>query len=208
MQNLDEQIFVVPGLLGLLINLMIIIPSQVPLDESPVYNFLHDWLIGLYVLHICIALVSKKLQHYHHHLLFLEYQVTALYFFYSQTMFTPVTCFATVAWREKLQRIRSVGINHLPFTWLIRDVIGSAINTLLITLCVPYVMVTSLFPVLGFSREANLTVQRFVWPVLLALMVIWFSAKLVRNLIVYLHQVEFDNRYKVGERLVDFTEDL
>lgn len=69
-------------------------------------------------------------------------------------------------------------------------------------------MVTSLFPVLGFSREANLTVQRFVWPVLLALMVIWFSAKLVRNLIVYLHQVEFDNRYKVGERLVDFTEDL
>ncbi|CAN6911692.1 unnamed protein product [Brassica oleracea] len=93
-------IFVVPGLLGLLINLMIIIPSQVTLDESPVYNFLHDWLIGLYVLHICIAL----------------------------TMFTPVTCFATVAWREKLQRIRSVGINNLPFTGLIRDVIGSAIN--------------------------------------------------------------------------------
>lgn len=81
MQNLDEQIFVVPGLLGLLINLMIIIPSQIPLDESPVYNFLHYWLIGLYVLHICIALVSKKLHHYHHHLLFLEYQVTALYFF-------------------------------------------------------------------------------------------------------------------------------
>ncbi|KAF3534680.1 hypothetical protein DY000_02036771 [Brassica cretica] len=173
-------IFVVPGLLGLLINLMIIIPSQVPLDESPVYNFLHDWLIGVYVLHICIAL----------------------------TMFTPVTCFSTVAWREKLQRIGSVGINNLPFTWLIRDVIGSALNTLLTTLCVPYVMVTSLFPVLGFSREANLTVHRFVWPVFVVLIVIWFSAKLVRNLIVYLHQVEFDNRYKVGERLVDFTEDL
>lgn len=123
-------------------------------------------------------------------------------------MFTPVTCFATVAWREKLQRIRSVGINHLPFTWLIRDVIGSAINTLLITLCVPYVMMNSLFPVLGFSREANLAVQRFVWPALLAFMVIWFSAKLVRNLIIYIHQVEFDNRFKVGERLVDFIEDL
>lgn len=123
-------------------------------------------------------------------------------------MFTPVTCFATVAWCEKLQIIRSVGINHLPFTWLIQDVIGSAINTLLTTLCVPYLMVTSVFPVLGFSREANLTVQRFVWPVLLAVMVIWFSAKLTRDLIIYIHQVEFDNRYKVGERLVDFTEDL
>lgn len=86
MQNLDEQIFVVPGLLGLLINLMIIIPSQVPLDESPVYNFLHDWVIGLYVLHICIALVSKKLHHYHHHLLFLEYQVTSLYFFFTRRL--------------------------------------------------------------------------------------------------------------------------
>lgn len=124
-------------------------------------------------------------------------------------MSTPVTCFATVAWCEKLQIIRSVGINHLPFTWLIQDVIGSAINTLLTTLCVPYVLVNnSLFPVLGFSRETNLTVQRFVWPVLLAVMVIWFSAKLTRDLIIYIHQVEFDNRYKVGERLVDFTEDL
>ncbi|KAF8088161.1 hypothetical protein N665_0550s0020 [Sinapis alba] len=173
-------ISVVPGLLGLLIDLMIIIPSQVPLDESPVYNYLHDWLIGVYVLHIWIFL----------------------------TMFTPVTCLATVAWREKLQRIRSVGINHLPFTWLIRYVIGSAINTLLITLCFPYVMVTSLFPILGFSREANLTIKRFVWPVLLASMVMWFSAKITRDLIIYIHQVEFDNRYKVGERLVDFTEDL
>ncbi|KAJ4913740.1 RING/FYVE/PHD zinc finger superfamily protein [Raphanus sativus] len=175
------RIFVVPGLLGLLIDLMIIIPSQVSLDELPVYNFLHDWLIGVCVLHILIFL----------------------------TMSTPVTCFATVAWCEKLQIIRSVGINHLPFTWLIQDVIGSAINTLLTTLCVPYVLVNnSLFPVLGFSRETNLTVQRFVWPVLLAVMVIWFSAKLTRDLIIYIHQVEFDNRYKVGERLVDFTEDL
>ncbi|KAL0872734.1 hypothetical protein Bca101_022439 [Brassica carinata] len=165
---------------GLLIDLMIIIPIQVPLDESPVYNFLLDWLIGVYVLHIWIFL----------------------------TLFTPITCFATVAWREKLQRIRSVGISHLPFTWLIRDVIGSAINTLLTTLCFPYVLTNSLFPVLGFSREANLTVQRFVWPVLLAVMVIWFSAKLTRDLIIYIHQVEFDNRYKVGERLVDFTQDL
>ncbi|KAJ0251928.1 RING/FYVE/PHD zinc finger superfamily protein [Hirschfeldia incana] len=173
-------ITVVPGMLGLLIDLMIIIPSQVPLDESPVYNFLNDWLVGVYVLHIWIFL----------------------------TMFTPVTCFATVAWREKLQQIRSVGINHLPFTWLIRDVIGSAINTLLIILCFPYVMVTSLFPVLGFSCEANLAVQRFVWPALLVLIVIWFSAKLTRDLIIYIHQVEFDNRYKVGERLVDFTQDL
>jgi E3 ubiquitin-protein ligase MARCH6 len=173
-------ISVIPGVLGLLIDLMIIIPSQVPLGESPVYNLLHDWLIGVVVLHIWIFL----------------------------TMLTRINCFATVAWREKLQRIRSVTINRLPFTWLIRDVIGSIIVSLLFTLCVPYVVVNSLFPILGFSSAVNLTVQRFIWPAILALIPIWFSVKLIRDLILYLHKLEFDNRYKVGERLVDFTEDL
>ncbi|KAG7540634.1 Zinc finger RING-CH-type [Arabidopsis thaliana x Arabidopsis arenosa] len=173
-------ISVIPGLLGLLIDLMIIIPSQVPLNESPAFILLHDWLIGVVVLHIWIFL----------------------------TMRTQINCFATVVWREKLQRIRSAGINGLPFTWLIRDVIGSIIVSLLFTLCVPYVVVNSLFPILGFSSAVNLTVQRFIWPAILALVPIWFSVKLISDLIIYLHQLEFDNRYKVGERLVDFTEDL
>lgn len=46
-------------LLGLLIDLMIIIPTQVPLSEPPVYSFLRDWLIGLVVLHIWTYLVSN-----------------------------------------------------------------------------------------------------------------------------------------------------
>lgn len=123
-------------------------------------------------------------------------------------MLTQINCFATVAWREKFQRIRNFGINRLPFTWLIRDVIGSIIVSLLCILCVPYMVMNSLFPILGFSGEVNLAVQRFIWPAILALIPIWFSVKLTRVLIIYLHQLEFDNRYKVGERLVDFTEDL
>lgn len=46
-------------LLGLLIDLMIIIPTQVPLSETPVYSFLRDWLIGLVVLHIWTYLVRN-----------------------------------------------------------------------------------------------------------------------------------------------------
>lgn len=123
-------------------------------------------------------------------------------------MLTRINCFATVAWWEKFQRIRIFGINRLPFMWLIRDVIGSIIVSLLFILCVPYMVVNSLFPTLGFSGEVNLAVQRFIWPAILALIPIWFSVKLTRDLIIYLHQLEFDNRYKVGERLVDFIEDL
>lgn len=184
---------------------MIIIPSQVPLGESPVYNLLHDWLIGVVVLHIWIFLVRWNVCP---SLLLQSRTRYCNCFLLSQTMLTRINCFATVAWREKLQRIRSVTINRLPFTWLIRDVIGSIIVSLLFTLCVPYVVVNSLFPILGFSSAVNLTVQRFIWPAILALIPIWFSVKLIRDLILYLHKLEFDNRYKVGERLVDFTEDL
>ncbi|VVB10643.1 unnamed protein product [Arabis nemorensis] len=173
-------IIVIPRLVGLLLDLMIIIPSRVPLDESPIYNLFHEWLIGGVVLHTWIILNTL----------------------------TRNNRFTTAAWREKLQRVRSLGINRLPFKWLIRDVIGSIINTLLTSLCVPYVVVKSLFPVLGFSGEVNLTVQRLIWPAFLALIVVWFSAKLTLDLIIYLHQVEFDNRYKIGEKLVDFIEDL
>lgn len=59
LQNSGEQISVIPTLLGLLIDLMIIIPSQVSLYRSPVYSLLQDWFIGLVVLHIWTYLVRN-----------------------------------------------------------------------------------------------------------------------------------------------------
>ncbi|CAH2077174.1 unnamed protein product [Thlaspi arvense] len=173
-------ISLIPTLLGLLIDLMIIIPLQVPLSESPVYSLLLDWLIGLVVLHIWTCL----------------------------TMFTRINCFATVAWREKLERIRTIGINRLPSTWLLRDVICSIIVTLSTTLGFPYLVAYYLFPWLGFSGAVNLAVQRLIWPVLLAIIILGFVAKLTLDLFIYIHRVEYNDRYMVGDRVADFTEDL
>ncbi|XP_019092157.1 PREDICTED: probable E3 ubiquitin ligase SUD1 [Camelina sativa] len=148
----------IPGLLGLLIDLMIIIPSRVPLNESPVYFLIQDWLIGVLVLHIWTFLA----------------------------LITPVSCFATKAWRGKFERIRNVGINRLPSMWLLRDVIGSIINTLLTTLSIPYLLAKALFPLLGYPQSINSAVERFIWPALLALITVWFMAKLTRDVIIYL----------------------
>ncbi|VVA96732.1 unnamed protein product [Arabis nemorensis] len=123
-------------------------------------------------------------------------------------MLTPINWFATDAWREKLERIRIMGINRLPFMWLLRDVIGSIITTLLTSLTIPYLLVKSLFPLLGFSQSIDSAVERFIWPVLLALIAVWFMAKLTRDLIIYLHQLVFNERYLVGERVDNLTEDL
>ncbi|KAJ4893048.1 RING/FYVE/PHD zinc finger superfamily protein [Raphanus sativus] len=173
-------ISIIPGLLGLLIDLMIIIPLRVPLNESPIYFLIQDWLIGVVVLHLWTFL----------------------------TMLTPIKCFATKAWRRKLERIKSVEINSLPSMWLLRDVIGSIINTLLTTLAIPYVLVKSLLPLLGYSQSVNAATERFIWPVSLALIAVWFMTKLTFELIIYLHKSIFNERYMVGERVGDLTEDL
>lgn len=123
-------------------------------------------------------------------------------------MFTRIKSFATVAWREKLERIRNVGINRLPSKWLLRDVICSIIHTLLTTLALPFLVAYSLFRSLGFSGAVNLAVQRLIWPVVLVIIIIGFVAKLTINLFVYIHRVEFNDRYLVGDRVTDFTEDL
>ncbi|EOA22078.1 hypothetical protein CARUB_v10002618mg [Capsella rubella] len=171
----------IPAMLGRLIHLMIIIPLQVPLNESPpVYSFFQEWLMGLVVLNIWTYL----------------------------TMFTRITCFATVAWQEKLERIRNAPTNSLPSTWLLLDVFYPLMFTLIATLVFPYLVAYSLFPCLGFSGAVNLAVQRLIWPVLLAIIILLFVAKLTRDLFVYIHRVEYNDRYMVGDRVTNFTEDL
>lgn len=125
-------------------------------------------------------------------------------FLLSQTMFTRIKCFATVAWREKLERIRNFGINRLPSKWLLRDVICSITHTL----ALPFLVAYSLFPSVGFSRAVNLAVQRLIWPVVLVIIIIGFVAKLTIDLFVYIHRVEYNDRNLVGDRVTDFTEDL
>ncbi|CAH8288303.1 unnamed protein product [Eruca vesicaria subsp. sativa] len=131
-------ITVIPGLLGLLIDLMIIIPTRVPLNEALVYFLIRDWLIGVVVLHIWVFL----------------------------TLLTPINCIATEAWRRKLERIRTVGIDGLPWIWLLREVIESV----------------------------NSATERLIWPALLALIAVLFLVKLTREVIIYLHQLVFNER--------------
>ncbi|KAL0699377.1 hypothetical protein Bca4012_055499 [Brassica carinata] len=172
-------ITVIPGLLGLLIDLMIIIPTRVPLNESPVYFLIQDWLIGVVVLHIWAFLTIR----------------------------TPINWFATEAWRRKFERIRTVGIDRLPSMWLLREVIGSIVTTLLITLSIPYLLVKYLFPLLGYQESVNSAVERLIWPALLALLVVWFMVKITHEIVIYLHQLVFNERYLVGERLDNLAEE-
>lgn len=88
--------------------------------------------------------------------------------------------------------------------WLLEDLIGSIITTL----CIPYLLLKSLFPLLEFSHSVNPAIERFIWPALLALIAVWFMAKQTYDLVSYFHRLVFDDRYVVGERVDNLTEDI
>ncbi len=51
------QIVVVPVLIGLLFELVVVVPLRVPVDESPVFLLYQDWALGLVFLKIWTRLV-------------------------------------------------------------------------------------------------------------------------------------------------------
>ena len=55
------QILVIPVLIGLLFELLVIVPMRVPVDESPVFLLYQDWALGLIFLKIWTRLVRFQL---------------------------------------------------------------------------------------------------------------------------------------------------
>ena len=55
------QILVIPVLIGLLFELLVIVPMRVPVDESPVFLLYQDWALGLIFLKIWTRLVRVQL---------------------------------------------------------------------------------------------------------------------------------------------------
>ncbi|KAJ0251925.1 hypothetical protein HA466_0128100 [Hirschfeldia incana] len=151
---------VIAALLGRLIDLMIIIPWKVPLNETPVYSsFLREWFYGVVALLIWSYL-------------------------------------------GKIERIKREGIDRLPLNWLFGSVIGSAIQTLLASLIVPYVV--SLF--LGAFGAAYAT-QRLVWPAFFVMIVICIVCRLFVRLVIYVREVEYDRLYCIGYKVMNYDSD-
>ncbi|KAL8115522.1 hypothetical protein AgCh_022137 [Apium graveolens] len=57
---LSIWIFVIPVLIGLLFELLVIVPMLVPVDESPAFLLYQDWALGLIFLKICTRLEELK----------------------------------------------------------------------------------------------------------------------------------------------------
>ncbi|KAL9231721.1 hypothetical protein vseg_006912 [Gypsophila vaccaria] len=175
---LSIWIFVIPVLIGLLFELLVIVPMRVPVDESPVFLLYQDWALGLIFLKIWTRLV----------------------------MLDHMMPLVDESWRAKFQRVRENGFSRLQGLWVLREIVLPIIMKLLTALCVPYVLARGVFPVFGYPLIVNSAVYRFAWLGCLCLSVLFFCAKRFHVWFTNLHNSIRDDRYLIGRRLHNFGE--
>ncbi|XP_019423520.1 PREDICTED: probable E3 ubiquitin ligase SUD1 [Lupinus angustifolius] len=175
---LSIWIFVIPVLIGLLFELLVIVPMRVPVDESPVFLLYQDWALGLIFLKIWTRLVMLD------HLMPLMDE----------------------SWRAKFERVRENGFSRLQGLWVLREIVLPIIMKLLTALCVPYVLARGVFPALGYPLVVNSAVYRFAWLGCLSFSFLCFCAKRFHVWFTNLHNSIRDDRYLIGRRLHNFGE--
>ncbi|XP_022745937.1 probable E3 ubiquitin ligase SUD1 isoform X2 [Durio zibethinus] len=177
---LSIWIFVIPVLIGLLFELLVIVPMRVPVDESPVFLLYQDWALGLIFLKIWTRLV----------------------------MLDHMMPLVDESWRIKFERVREDGFSRLQGLWVLREIVFPIIMKLLTALCVPYVLAKGVFPVLGYPLVVNSAVYRFAWIGCLSFSFLCFCAKRFHVWFTNLHNSIRDDRYLIGRRLHNFGEDI
>ncbi|KAF5814057.1 putative transcription factor C2H2 family [Helianthus annuus] len=176
---LSIWIFMIPVMIGLLFELLVIVPMRVPVDESPVFLLYQDWALGLIFLKIWTRLVMMD------HML-------------------PL---ADDSWRVKFERVRDNGFSRLQGFWVLREIVVPIVMKLLTALCIPYVLARGVFPVFGYPLVVNSAVYRFAWLGCLGFSLLCFCAKRFHIWFTNLHNSIRDDRYLIGRRLHNFGED-
>ncbi|OIW10194.1 hypothetical protein TanjilG_27945 [Lupinus angustifolius] len=175
---LSIWIFVIPVLIGLLFELLVIVPMRVPVDESPVFLLYQDWALGLIFLKIWTRLV----------------------------MLDHMMPLVDESWRAKFERVRENGFSRLQGLWVLKEIVIPIIMKLLTALCVPYVLARGVFPALGYPLVVNSAVYRFAWLGCLSFSLFCFCAKRFHVWFTNLHNSIRDDRYLIGRRLHNFGE--
>ncbi|KAL8129206.1 hypothetical protein V2J09_018361, partial [Rumex salicifolius] len=173
---LSIWIFIIPVLIGLLFELLVIVPMRVPIDESPVFLLYQDWALGLVFLKIWTRLV----------------------------MLDPMMPLVDGTWRRKFERVREDGFSRLQGLWVLREIVLPIMMKLLTALCVPYVIAKGVFPVLGYPLLVNSAVYRYAWLGYLSLSLLCFCAKRFHAWFTNLHNSIRDDRYLIGRQLHNY----
>ncbi|KAM0840037.1 hypothetical protein ACQ4PT_059930 [Festuca glaucescens] len=165
-----------------LVDLVVISPFTVPADDIPVLDLFSIWFLGRLLLKFW-----TKLAHWRTDASFLAY-------------------FIDGRWDPKLTRAREDGFAGLRAMWVLQDVLVPITMKLVTALGVPYMLAKGLFPRFGYSDAVNSVVYHFAWLGSLAVCALCYLAKAFYRVLVKLHDSIRDERYIIGQRLQDYTD--
>ncbi|KAM6591340.1 hypothetical protein CsatA_013945 [Cannabis sativa] len=173
----SSVMFVIPVVIGLLLDLVVAVPTPSPFYEGTLFTLFQCWVLGWLFLITLFGLVMADSVHS-----------------------------VDERWLVKLQGIVNDGLAHQPALWLLKEILVPTMTRLLIAVCTPYMLVRLAFTVLGYPFPVNSAIHRFFLPGCFAFSILWFSSKIIYAFIIYLHNRIRDDRYCVGQRLQDYGE--
>lgn len=112
------------------------------------------------------------------------------------------------SWLAKFEQVLNHGLSQQPVLRLFQEILIPMITRVLIALCVPYMFARQVLTVLGYPLVVNSGIHRYLWPGCFAFSIIWFCVKVICVGVIHLHNSIRDDRYRVGERLQDYGEDV
>uniref|UniRef100_A0ACD5TZR9 Uncharacterized protein n=1 Tax=Avena sativa TaxID=4498 RepID=A0ACD5TZR9_AVESA len=173
--------FIIPLLIGLLVDLSLVSPFIGPEDDAPTLGFFCTWFLGRQVQNI-----MNKLD--------------------PQTRFSPylpfMAYFIDKSWDRNHRLAREV-LASVRLTRLLQDELLPVTTKLLTALGAPYVFAKCIFPRLGCSVAVSSEVFRLAWSGSLALYVLFYLAKVFY---IKLHVSIRAGRYVIGRRLEDVAD--
>ncbi|CAI5469898.1 unnamed protein product [Closterium sp. Yama58-4] len=166
---------VAPILAGLLVDLAVIMPIRVPINESPLLSLYHDWVLGLILLKLWARVVTAQ-----NHLL------------------------ANHEWRARFLRLQQDGLRRLNARRTFQEIIAPVLLFLLTALSAPFLAVRAALPLLRLPPVLESAAFRFAWITALGVVGTARVWRRVCEWLASLHDAIRDDRYLVGRRLHNF----
>ena len=166
-----------PVLVGVLFELLVLVPLRVPLNENPVFFLAQDWALGLLFLKVWTRLVMLGLD--------------------------APQLLGGAQWRARLEAVRRDGVANLRPVFVLSSVIAPLVLSLLTALAAPYVggkLVGGIVGAYSGAPDAR-TCERYAWAASGACVLTYAGFKRALAFLEGLHDSIRDEVYLTGQRL-------
>ncbi|XP_018121618.1 E3 ubiquitin-protein ligase MARCH6 isoform X3 [Xenopus laevis] len=103
-----------------------------------------------------------------------------------------------------IEQVYANGIRNIDLHFIIHKLAAPVISVLLLSLCIPYIIAAAIVPVIGVTAEMQNLVQRRIYPFLLMIVILMGILSFQIRQFKRLYEHIKNDKYLVGQRLVNY----